>query len=365
MPLRRSSTVLIVAILGGAGAPPTSVLGGTAGGRGDASGSLTTGIPLAGAAAGQGTGTGSLATAIPIVGTTGGQGSASGALSTGIALAGAAGGSGAAFGALPGASAAQLAGVGDGRGDALGSFGTAIPISGVGRSQGDVAGTLSTAKPLAGVGAGQGSASGALSTGIALAGMAASRGDLFGALAGPAAVQILQPAIGAVVDAIVAHMQALAIMQPTSLGSIVDYLVAHMEGLVPSITSATPFRYSTDLRIEELPEKTCFRRFALDGIDGYDISQEQDGGGVQNVGMADRLARFALTVAYPVGKRAKDLERLIASDAELALRGLARSANWNGTPILRTIARWSIERNRAPGRWFLVVNLTVQYRDQE
>ncbi len=147
--------------------------------------------------------------------------------------------------------------------------------------------------------------------------------------------------------------------------AVLDVVVTKLEALVPSLTSHVPFRRSTEvLKVEDLPAKACFRRFNVDGIEGRDLSQEQDGG-VENVGMADRTARFRIRVAYPLGRREKDLDKLIPSDAEIAMRGLARSADWTGTPISSARVRWSIDRTSSQDKWFLELQVELNYRDVE
>lgn len=153
--------------------------------------------------------------------------------------------------------------------------------------------------------------------------------------------------------------------QAPAIEAVIRALVERMEGLTPSIRSQVPFRRSSEvISVEATPSKVAFRVFNLDALDGQDDSQE--GRGAQlDVSSSDHTARVNITCAYSKGKNERELETLVPSDGDIILRGLARAANWGGTPVLRSLARWRIDRDRAADRWLLVVTLTVQYRDQE
>jgi hypothetical protein len=152
-------------------------------------------------------------------------------------------------------------------------------------------------------------------------------------------------------------------MAAPAIEQVIAALVSRLEAVVPSLHAAKRFRRSDEsLSIDELPGKAGMRWFNLDVASGQDDSQEADG--VQNVGLADRRARFQIRVLYPLGRQESSLELVLASDAEWGMRALARSASWAGTPIQRATCRWSIDRTK-PERVLLVLALEVQYRDAE
>lgn len=153
--------------------------------------------------------------------------------------------------------------------------------------------------------------------------------------------------------------------QAPAIEQVIQALVDRMQDLVPSLRPTERFRRSSEVvSAVEAPARAAFRAFNLDVLDGQDDSQEGRGG-VVSVGCGDHTARVQLACAYSKGRNERDLETLVPSDADIILRGLARSANWTGTPVLRSTARWRIDRERAADRWLLFVTLTVQYRDTE
>jgi hypothetical protein len=144
---------------------------------------------------------------------------------------------------------------------------------------------------------------------------------------------------------------------------VVAALVARLEAVVPSLQPRARFKRSDEtLTSTEAPARGSMRRFNVDAVSGQDDSQE--GNGVQNPGVADRRARFTIRVSYPLAQQEQGLELVLPSDGEWAMRALARSANWAGTPVQRTTCRWSVDRGN-PEKLFLVLALEVQYRDQE
>ena len=151
--------------------------------------------------------------------------------------------------------------------------------------------------------------------------------------------------------------------QAPAIEKVIAALVARLEAAVPSLQPKTRFKRSEEsLSLDELPARAGMRWFNLDVQGGQDDSQE--GNGVQNAGVADRRARFRIRLLYPLARQERTLEDIAASDAEWAMRALARSASWAGTPIQRATCRWSVDRSRSD-RLFVDLALEVQYRDQE
>lgn len=153
--------------------------------------------------------------------------------------------------------------------------------------------------------------------------------------------------------------------QAPAIEQVINALVARLENLVPSLRPTDRFRRSTEvISVETTPIRAALRAFNLDVLDGQDDSQEGRGGQL-DVASSDHTARVRITCAYGKGKNERDLEVLVPSDGDIILRGLARAANWMGTPVLRSTGRWAIDRQAAADRWLLVATFTVQYRDQE
>lgn len=150
-----------------------------------------------------------------------------------------------------------------------------------------------------------------------------------------------------------------------AIEQVIQAVVDRAQALEPSLQPEKRFRRSTEVLADAAtPLRAGFRAFNLDVLDGRDDSQEGRGGQL-DVASSDHTARMSLTCSYPAGAKARDLETLVPSDGDIMLRGLARSAVWRGTPVLRSTATWRIDRERAADRWLLVVTMTVQYRDTE
>jgi hypothetical protein len=152
-------------------------------------------------------------------------------------------------------------------------------------------------------------------------------------------------------------------MSAPAIEQVIVALVERLEAVQPSLRTNVPFRRSSEILSDsETPATACTRRFNVDVLSGQDDSQE--GAGVQNAGVADRRVQVAVRVAYERGRKEKALEDLIASDAEWAMRALARSADWSGSPVQRATCRWNVDRSDTQ-KLFLVLNLEVRYRDTE
>lgn len=153
--------------------------------------------------------------------------------------------------------------------------------------------------------------------------------------------------------------------QAPAIEKVISALVTRLEAIVPTKQPRFRFHRSDEsLRSAQFAVKSCTRLFNVDATGGQDDSQEGRAGAVQNQALADRVARFSIVIAYPRAEQEKELEDVMASDGEWAMRKLARSADWTGTPVRRATCRWSIDRTR-DDKLFLVLVLEVQYRDTE
>jgi hypothetical protein len=151
--------------------------------------------------------------------------------------------------------------------------------------------------------------------------------------------------------------------QAPAIEQVVTALVTRLQAIAPSQKPGVKFRRATEvLATGETPGTALFRQFDVDYQGGQDDSQE--GHGVQSPGVADRRARFQISVYYPRARAEKKFEDVMASDSEWAMRALARSASWAGTPIQRTTCRATVDRSRKD-KLLLVLALEVQYRDTE
>lgn len=152
--------------------------------------------------------------------------------------------------------------------------------------------------------------------------------------------------------------------QAPALELVTAALVSRLVAIGPTTEIRTRFeRSSEQVASEALAAKSCLRKFNVDPLDGLDESQEGNGNGVQNAGLSDQLARFRISIAYPRARQEKHIEDVLVSDAGHALRALARSADWNGTPVRRAVCRWTVDRMSSSDKLFLVLTLAVQYRD--
>ncbi len=155
-------------------------------------------------------------------------------------------------------------------------------------------------------------------------------------------------------------------MTVPAVSAALDAVVAKVEAIAPTIDPAQPFRR----RSEITPPSTAVGKRTFDvEFQGHSRDQSNEGpAGVQNVGIADRVASFDLVVDYARANAERALETTMAVDSELVLRALNR-ASWAGTPVHRVVARSRVERPEAgegqPGVFSLVVSADVHYRDTE
>jgi hypothetical protein len=149
--------------------------------------------------------------------------------------------------------------------------------------------------------------------------------------------------------------------------SAIEAVLAKVEAIGPTIDSGQQFR-----RVDEkapLTTRGGKRLFEFDFGAMRDLSNE--GAGVQNAGLADRVASVVIAIGYPLARAEKTLETTLAVDSELVLRALGRSANWAGTVVRRVVARTAIDRTDAeatevsPGIVYLLVSADIFYRDTE
>lgn len=154
---------------------------------------------------------------------------------------------------------------------------------------------------------------------------------------------------------------------PPKVLEALDAIVAKVEAIVPTIDPAARFRRSS----EKTPPTTKAgkRLFDVD-FQGHPRDLSNEGQGVQNPGIADRIATFTISIDYPLARNEKALEATTAVDSELVLRALGRSANWNGTPVQIVRATSAMRTDQAEdgmgaGFRVLVVTADVQYRDRE
>ena len=157
-------------------------------------------------------------------------------------------------------------------------------------------------------------------------------------------------------------------MADPAITSVIDAIVERVEAIDPTIDPAAQFKRSS----ETSPPTTKNRRtFDLDFL-GQPADLSAIGQGVQTVGLADVLASFRISVAYPIGRSEKALETTLASDSEHIRRALSRSATWAGTPVrtlraFRSTVDWSEQEpiEQQPGLVRLVVEVTFLYRETE
>lgn len=159
-------------------------------------------------------------------------------------------------------------------------------------------------------------------------------------------------------------------MAAPAISSAIAAVIAKLEAIIPTIDPGQPFR-----RLGEVAPVTTRggkRLFDIDFGALRDLSNE--GAGVQNQGVADRVGTVSVTIAYPLARSEKALETTLAVDAELVLRALGRSATWAGTVVRRVQARAAVDRSEAevltdtgpqPGSLYLVVACEITYRDTE
>jgi hypothetical protein len=151
-------------------------------------------------------------------------------------------------------------------------------------------------------------------------------------------------------------------MNAPAISAVFDALTAAIERIEPAIRPRVRFiaiKDSTDPR--DLPsDATAERQFRIRfvGLDPADNGQ-----GTIAPGIADRTARLAIEIAYPVLERdaLPDLE--LASDSEQVQRAMRRGTEFIGTPIRR--APCSTSREDLPSLAIIVHQLSVAYRDQE
>lgn len=159
-------------------------------------------------------------------------------------------------------------------------------------------------------------------------------------------------------------------MTAPAVETVLDAFVSRVEAIVPTLRTNTRFRRSPEnAEASEAPTRSGLRQFDVDVLGGGDDSNE--GRGVQNVGSADRTVSLLLSISYPApGRAERALEKVIASDAELVLRAVGRSANWVSSPsapVRRAVCRWTVNRSalQSGAEIILEVTVDVQYRDTE
>jgi hypothetical protein len=157
-----------------------------------------------------------------------------------------------------------------------------------------------------------------------------------------------------------------------AITSAIDAVVARIEAITPTIDAEQTFRRLGE--VAPASTRAGKRLFDFDFGALRDLSNE--GQGVQNPGLADRLATVEFVIDYPIARAERALETTIAIDAELVLRALGRSANWTGTTVRRVVASTVVDRNDSaevpiegggtqPGVLHLVVTAAITYRDAE
>jgi hypothetical protein len=158
-------------------------------------------------------------------------------------------------------------------------------------------------------------------------------------------------------------------MAAPAITSVLDAIVARLEAITPTEDPGRAFRRSG----ETAPATTKAARFFDIDFAGQPSDESAAGRGVQTPGFADVLAAFRITVEYPLGRQAKRLDTVLASDSEHIRRALSRSANWTGTSV-RTMRSFRSTVDQAvtqtdeglePGNKLLVVEVTFLYRETE
>jgi hypothetical protein len=158
-------------------------------------------------------------------------------------------------------------------------------------------------------------------------------------------------------------------MAAPAVKAALEAVIAKIEAIAPIVDAGTPFRRQD----ERAPSSTRQRRRLFDlQAGGHPRDLSNEGAGVQNPGLADRIAAVTFLIEYALGRNERELEMLLMQDSELVLRAIGRSANWAGTPVRRVVAKTSIDRSSAepmPGEGAgfltLVVEAEITYRDTE
>jgi hypothetical protein len=156
-------------------------------------------------------------------------------------------------------------------------------------------------------------------------------------------------------------------MAAPAITSVLDAIVAKLEAIVPTEEPGRAFRRSG----ETAPASTKAARFFDVDFVGQPSDESALGRGVQTPGFADVLSAWRITVEYPLGRRAKALDTILASDSEHIRRALSRSANWAGTDVralrsFRSTVDWPPDLGETePGTVLLVVEVTLLYRENE
>jgi hypothetical protein len=181
--------------------------------------------------------------------------------------------------------------------------------------------------------------------------------------------QVFAPSLAegaAAADALVSGLYNWEIgMADPAVHAVFDGLLTRIESLTPSVEPGVTFKRASERA--PLSAVAPKRRFDVQVLDGRDESQE--GEGVQTVGVSDRLIRLRIDVHYPAQRAEAALERTLASDAEILLRGLVRDASWASASLRRAVGRWAVQRpgRSAKGQPVIVLALTLEahYRDTE
>src|SRR6266496_3536072 len=146
---------------------------------------------------------------------------------------------------------------------------------------------------------------------------------------------------------------------PPAIQAAIEAVLATVEAIVPTIEPATTFRRKSEK--VNATTRAPKRLFDLQAR-GHPRDLSNEGSGVQNPGVADRIAAVDLVVEYSAARVERALEMTMMVDSELVLRALGRSANWAGTPVRRVRATTSIERDLQlpiPGQGTAVLKLVV------